>query len=844
MEWLRALLKQLLVHESSSAYGYDEDELEKRLSANRSISELLPYKSYDAQSRIFDLGDHQAVCLLAQPATFLGIEEIRNLEAIMCQAAPDIGYLQVMLISSPYYHDFLHHWQQDKVDANACHHSYLIKKMRQYRSQYYERADWQSFFNDESVLAKEVYFLFSLMMPVDRSGRAEKNHEINSRLDAWRVQVQGLLKAARIHAMNVDERLLMLTLRNLLLPRRCAAQQAQDIDDYEFPRSAVSDDSSILIHADRIDLRWRDMTVEWGSMSVKGYPETWTASRNGEFLGAFFHAHLQAASPFALILNVHLPDAYTEKVNAQARLLRATQMQNTELGRYVSAWKMRQRDWYWVQQKLAQGSRMVKYSFQVVSWSLPGRRLVSHQAIKNVFQRLGWNLIDDSHSLIYRWLTSLPMNFGPELYRILATLGYCQTGCSWTVAQFMPVMGEWKGNVGCQSYPLLMLLGRRGQLMQLNPFANDKGNYNIAVAATSGAGKSFLTQEYACSVLAAGGSVYIIDAGGSYKNLCELLQGRYIDLAEAASVNINPFSDLNGSREVFIDNLPMFKSLLAVMASPESRLESKQNAVLEVALVRAATDLAYKDLSVDAVISALQAMSEQTAHDLAIMLQPYAQHGAYGRYFSNQNSVFTSQGLLVLELEGLNASADLQSVVLLCLIQKITQTMYRGRRDRYKLCIIDEAWRLLAHSQASQFIEEGYRTARKYGGAFMTLTQSLQDYKKSPAAAACLNNSDYLFLLRQKPEAIDQARSEGQLMIGDMEEKMLRSLTTAAGKYSEIAIKSPEGWALGRLIVDPWAEKMMSTNPEDWTALKMAEAKGITKIHAITLLAGLRDEQD
>ena len=36
--------------------------------------------------------------------------------------------------------------------------------------------------------------------------------------------------------------------------------------------------------------------------------------------------------------------------------------------------------------------------------------------------------------------------------------------------------------------PLLMLLGRRGQIMHIDPFDNKKGNFNVAVAAGSGNG--------------------------------------------------------------------------------------------------------------------------------------------------------------------------------------------------------------------------------------------------------------------------------------------------------------------------------------------------------------------
>ena len=82
--------------------------------------------------------------------------------------------------------------------------------------------------------------------------------------------------------------------------------------------------------------------------------------------------------------------------------------------------------------------------------------------------------------------------------------------------------------------------------------------------------------------------------------------------------------------------------------------------------------------------------------------------------------------------------------------------MYLDRRKR-KLVIIDEAWDLMEQwIERANFIEAGHRRARKYGGAFGTITQSVDDYYKNeltrPGYHQCRLGS---FLLRQKPESID-----------------------------------------------------------------------------------------
>jgi hypothetical protein len=135
--------------------------------------------------------------------------------------------------------------------------------------------------------------------------------------------------------------------------------------------------------------------------------------------------------------------------------------------------------------------------------------------------------------------------------------------------------------------------------------------------------------------------------------------------------------------------------------------------------------------------------------DLAAMLHPYTREGVYGKYFESDATIDFSSDFIVLELEELKAKKDLQTVVLLIMMYRITREMYFSR-ERKKIVIIDEAWDLLSGGATAEFIEAGYRRARKYKGSFMSATQGVDDYYRNPAAKAALDNSDWMFLLRTK----------------------------------------------------------------------------------------------
>jgi conjugal transfer ATP-binding protein TraC len=67
------------------------------------------------------------------------------------------------------------------------------------------------------------------------------------------------------------------------------------------------------------------------------------------------------------------------------------------------------------------------------------------------------------------------------------------------------------------------------------------GNYNLCIAAESGKGKSFLTNETIVSYLTEDAQIRTIDAGRSYENLCEVLEGDFVKFNPSSGICLNPF---------------------------------------------------------------------------------------------------------------------------------------------------------------------------------------------------------------------------------------------------------------------------------------------------------------
>jgi hypothetical protein len=146
-----------------------------------------------------------------------------------------------------------------------------------------------------------------------------------------------------------------------------------------------------------------------------------------------------------------------------------------------------------------------------------------------------------------------------------------------------------------------------------------------------------------------------------------------------------------------------------------------------------------------------------------------------------------------------------------------------------KVCIIDEAWRLLGGSNphAARFIETGYRTVRRHRGAFITITQGIKDFSASKEAEAAWNNSSTKITLLQDAKAFKQYLADNPDQFSDMEKEVIRGFQPALQTgYSSLLISAGEFSSFHRLFVDPVTRAMFSSRGEDFAYMQNAQKAG------------------
>ena len=418
-----------------------------------------------------------------------------------------------------------------------------------------------------------------------------------------------------------------------------------------------------------------------------------------------------------------------------------------------------------------------------------------------------------------------------------------------------PIQTDFRGG----GRPALLYTGRKGQLISLDLFDPRINNYNFIVSAESGAGKSFLLNNLCQQYFAQGALIRIIDIGGSYRKLCTLCSGRYIDIGEERLV-LNPFDmgfALDGE-----DKQSAISMAVAIVAEMANAATRKGVSTSEWNLLKSAVqwtiEEGHAEAGIDAVRSWLGAYPAYaasdldrvdhlvpTARELAFNLRDFASEGAYGDFFNGPSTFdITRDEFVVLELERLKAMSDLFNVIVMVVVNAVTQELYLSARDRPRFVLCDEAAQFMTRtdgqdlSRLAEAFGQGYRRARKYQGSFGIVLQSMNDLLLfGGTGQVILENAATRFLLQGS--TYDKAVENRILDYSGFVLDLLKSVRNAKPHYSEVFIDSPLGLGIARLVVDPFSYWINTSAPQEVAAFESRLRAGLSPLEAVCALAGV-----
>ncbi len=807
------------MQDKSSSFGSKSSTLKlaNEFLYPHSLSELLPYRSFDPETQLFLNRVSVGFVLETLPLVGCGEEIPRQLTGLFQHALPLGSNLQCLLIASPHIDPWLRSWEKARYDL-ILNDSSLSERSDVLRELAKERCN--AFRNKPAIRTFRLLISYS------------EPHTIFKSFDemlALREQLFTTLKGWGLPIRVWQAEDLLIGLDELLNPTERLLGNFESLWNPHTSLSFQLMSPATLLKIEPSQLTFGEDERVMRLYTTRLLPPLWHLGAMGNLIGDPFEEFLRLQGGFFLSYGVHICNEKTLKTKMLAKCGNVEKQAVSPIAKYVPSLKKEAEEWTYVREKFEEGQRLVRTRFQVGLLNFPDQIAREEQTLFNLYRSQRWELVLDKYLQLPSFLSCLPMTWGEGTAEDSRTFQKTKTTLSHEPSNLLPLQGEWQGTKS----PGMMLVGRRGQIFYWSPFDNNEGNYNTCVVGRSGSGKSVFMQELMTSMLGMGGRVFVLDVGRSFEKTVKLLKGTFVEFSTHSPICINPFSSIpSNDSEAASDGLAMLKPILSLMAAPKEGTTDLEDTYLEQAL-QDAWDKKQNTTTITDVANFLLKHPDTTAMTLGERLYPYTEKGSYGRFFNGQANIDLSDSLVVVEMEELKERKDLQSVIVQMVILQIANSIYMGDRKTPSCLILDEAWDMLRGAQSGVFIETAARRLRKYFGGLIVGTQSINDFYATPGAQAAFDNSDWMCLLSQKDESIELLKNSKRLMMDPAMERTLRSLHTEQGKYAEIMIKGPKGFAVGRLFLDGFSKVLYSTKAEEFTAVQELVSQGFTLKEAI-----------
>jgi type IV secretory pathway VirB4 component len=390
----------------------------------------------------------------------------------------------------------------------------------------------------------------------------------------------------------------------------------------------------------------------------------------------------------------------------------------------------------------------------------------------------------------------------------------------------------------------------------IDPFDSSFLNYNLAVIAPSGSGKSYFTKLLALRHLVAGTEFLVIDPEDEYRAVADAVGGAVIRLAASSPHRLNPLDlvvpevepsgaeadPLAQSIAVVLGRLELLLCAGAGPGGSPGILDIYERAVLDEALVQTyasagiTADTATHNQPVPVLShlhSVLNQMESEVAARLATRLRRHIPGaGSLGSgVFAGRTNVVLDQPFVVFHIREL--PKELWPLAIHLISGHVWNTARRHRRQR--LLVVDEAAMLLAHPSGGAFLADVARRARKHYLGLVTIWQKVGDLVGSEHGETILTNSEMKLLLKQSEEIIGVA--DARFRFTPTERRFLLGALKGEG----LLLARGGRWPI-KIEASPAEHRLATTNPRELQELVESgsnRASSNSRGHGQLVLGGL-----
>lgn len=832
-----ARLKQIASRtiERMSIDGVCDREIDLMVQRNK-FSTFLPYRAYDPRDRCYtNCDDSTGFLWELQPLVYASAETHTMIEGIF-STVPRGTVVQVMLYADQHIDPIIDHYLRLRNDQFQTN-----RRIARKTADLFRQASRHGFEKIARIPARRFRAFFAVKLFLKEGVTNDTRY--------LRDSIHETLSGCGLLPRYLEPQALCRTLQRILNDR----DDVPDGDTWRY-NDQLPIHKQIIMGGTRIRAGFKHITIgtekRLSIQTLKEYPkESLDDLTLNRVLGGFNGPKddgNQCNMPCWISVNIVVDDL-RHLFHGKSTMM----LQQHKKGSGAGFKMDRQNEMLWAAQQADRGERFVRVIPSIITFSATEKAANENTArSKRLWENQGFSVNKDRGILAPLFLLSLP--FG--LYKTKNNIEFLERDRimpTESAARMLPLQGDF---CGC-GQPVTLFLGRKGQVVPIDLYHPMSENFNAIITATSGSGKSYLMNRLLTDQLSTGVIARVFDIGRSYEKLAQIQDGNFICFGRDSAISVNPFTTIrNIDEEIGILSLIISQM---VWSSSKDKPSETQMTIIKTAARQVWDDYGTQG-EIDRVKCVLQdfgaclkkqafdlkantAKIKTAASELAFNLGDFTGDGPYARWFKGKSTLdISSDRFVVLELEELIAMQELFNVVIMQVVNSVTQNLYLSNRENPRTIVFDEAWKWFKEgSFLGDVVENGYRLARKYYGSFITVFQSMLDLKRFGKSGDVLNeNSAYKFFLMAKTK-YDRIVEEKLVDLDPFMLQIANSVRLEKGRYSEFLVRTPLNTGVARLPMDKFSHLVFTSDARENALInKVAAELNVSKIQAIEALCG------
>ena len=328
----------------------------------------------------------------------------------------------------------------------------------------------------------------------------------------------------------------------------------------------------------------------------------------------------------------------------------------------------------------------------------------------------------------------------------------------------------------------------------------DDVGHTLVLGAT-GSGKSFLLNFLVTHLQQYDPLTVVLDLGHSYRKLATLLDGAYLELGiHEQAVTLNPF-DLVA---------PTLQQLHFLHAFTRVLLEGEDGYRLSDREDREAYEAVENLFVLDQSQRRLFTLGNLLPRPLGVRLHKWVGNGRYAALFDHPRDTLTMERLQVFDMEAMRAYPSLLEPLLFYVLHRVSERVLDpAEAATVKVCVMDEAWRLIQHPTLRSYVQEALKTWRKRNASMILATQSLEDFASADLLRTVVESCPTRLLLANP--SLDRQHYADLLQMNERELDLLTHLLPR----QQVLLKRAHLAKVLTLQVDPRSYWIYTNSPQD-----------------------------